>query len=74
MPDIRLPAKSRSPEKGELVGGPRGALLKCDADETGFCVGDGGGIWRCEKELDGGGALCDPGRWSGCRPCASDPA
>lgn len=66
MPGRCPEVMSRTPAKGEVVGGPRGAEVICGAEEEGaFCGGDGGGIFRVGKDGaggGGGGASRDPVR------------
>ncbi len=52
-------ARSRSPLKGDAVGGPRGAGPDSDDALEGRWGGEGGGIWR-EWKGGGGGS----GSWS----------
>ena len=51
------PGRSRTPAKGEAVGGPRGAEERC-AEALGGAIwgGDGGGMLRVMKGRGGGGS------------------
>jgi len=51
------PGRSRTPAKGEAIGGPRGADARCaEAAGGGICGGEGGGMLRVGKDGGGGGS------------------
>jgi len=55
-------ARSRTPENGEVMGGPRGAEARWEvaAEGGGICGGDGGGMLRVGNEGGGGGGSRGP--------------